>query len=321
MTGKPVLSLGEILIDLIASDGSTSLESVSSLDVRPGGAPANASVAFARLGELSAFCGVVGTDSFGHRMVNALATEGVNVTALRQEAGANTSIAFAWKNLRGDGEFRILRMADVLLGPADVERAAIHNSAAIVVGSVSLTAEPSRSAVYLAVELARSAGVPVCFDANIRPSLWSDRSAMAEICGPVLQQADLIKLSLDDANALYGEHQNGSDVIDGFTSAFCKFIVVTDGARGTWFSFRKDGAMVAPLLVPSFDVNAVDPTGAGDAFTAALVSRLLANRWQALAEVDVRFASAAGALATTKRGAMASLPTASDVQAFLSNRF
>lgn len=320
MTGKPVLSLGEILIDLIASDESTSLESVSSLDVRPGGAPANAAVALARLGEPSAFCGVVGTDPFGNRMVNALATEDVNVAALRQEAGANTSIAFAWKNLRGDGEFRILRMADVLLDSSDIERAAIHNSAAIVVGSVSLTAEPSRSAVYLAVELAKRASVPVCFDANIRPSLWSDRAEMAGICGPVLQQADLIKLSLDDANALFGEAQNGSEVIDGLTTELCTFVVVTDGARGTWFSSRKNGTLAAPVLVPSFEVNAVDPTGAGDAFTAALVSRLMANRWQTLSRVDVQFASAAGALATTKRGAMASLPTASEVQAFLGNQ-
>jgi sugar/nucleoside kinase (ribokinase family) len=67
-------------------------------------------------------------------------------------------------------------------------------------------------------------------------------------------------------------------------------------------------------------VDAVEPTGAGDAFTAALVFRMIAREWTAAEEDDLRFAMAAGALATTQPGAMDGLPTRDQVEAFLAER-
>ena len=68
---------------------------------------------------------------------------------------------------------------------------------------------------------------------------------------------------------------------------------------------------------PAFSVQSVEPTGAGDAFTAAIISRLIANGWSALETDDVRFASAAGALTTTRSGAIDSLPSLAEVKKFL----
>ena len=97
-----------------------------------------------------------------------------------------------------------------------------------------------------------------------------------------------------------------------------RFVVITDGERGAWFIDR--AATEALDFVPSFKVTAVEPTGAGDAFGAALVSRLIAREWGGLSADDVRFASAAGALATTKPGAMEALPTRAEIEAFLARR-
>jgi sugar/nucleoside kinase (ribokinase family) len=90
--------------------------------------------------------------------------------------------------------------------------------------------------------------------------------------------------------------------------------VVTDGSRGV---FRLDPESGAIDHFPVFPVEAIDPTGAGDAFTAALVARLVANGWDRPNDEDIRFAMAAGALATTRQGAMAALPTRDDLQTFL----
>jgi fructokinase len=73
-------------------------------------------------------------------------------------------------------------------------------------------------------------------------------------------------------------------------------------------------------FVPAFAVDAVEPTGAGDAFTAAIIARLIARDWRGLDRDDVRFASAAGALTTTRRGAMEALPTRDEVGAFVGSR-
>ena len=77
-----ILAIGEILVDFIVADGATTLESAETFVARSGGAPANASVALARLGLASAFCGVVGDDQFGSRLQAELTAEGVDTSRL-----------------------------------------------------------------------------------------------------------------------------------------------------------------------------------------------------------------------------------------------
>ncbi|MGH2562194.1 MAG: carbohydrate kinase family protein [Thermomicrobiales bacterium] len=308
---RPVLSIGELLIDMIASDGASALEDATAFVARPGGAPANVAVALARLGVLSAFCGVVGADPFGTRLRSVLASEGVDVTRLHTSKDTDTTLAFAWKDVRGDGHFRLLRMADRLLDEHDVERAGIEACAAVVVGSVALSADPSRQAVIRAVEIAADHGVPVCVDLNLRPSLWPSAGIAREVCVPLLSRAKLLKLSLDDARFLL---ETGDDHELAFKAALelgAPFTVLTDGSRGAWFG---DGE---GRHVPAIHVDAFEPTGAGDAFNAALVSRLLRNDWSSFGREDVVYASVAGALACARPGAMEGLPTADAIEAFL----
>lgn len=318
MTAGLVLSFGETLIDLIAADGSGSLEDVSALAVRPGGAPANAAVALARLGVPSGFCGVVGNDPFGAKLRRTLAADGIDLSRLRGTDEADTTIAFAWKDARGDGHFRLLRMADALLDHRDVERAGVQEAKAIVVGSVSLSAEPSRGAVTEATRIAAAAGVPICFDVNARPTLWPSPDAAREACAPILARATLLKLSLDDAAFLFETGITPEAAIQRGLATGARFVVLTDGGRGAWFAAPDEGLSFAERYIPAFAVDAIEPTGAGDAFAGAVISRLIANDWASLNGDDVRFASAAGALTTTRRGAIEALPMRAEVDAFLS---
>ena len=177
-----MLCIGEVLIDLIASDEATTLEDAGTFVARPGGAPANVAVALARLGVASAFCGVVGDDPFGNRLRHTLEHNDVDTSRLRTTTDADTTIAFAWKDEQGDGHFRLLRMADRELNVDDVGRAHIESTTAIVVGSVSMAEEPSRLAINRALEIAKAAGVPVCVDVNIRPTIWSSSRRGTRSC-------------------------------------------------------------------------------------------------------------------------------------------
>ncbi|MCC6315343.1 MAG: carbohydrate kinase [Thermomicrobiales bacterium] len=312
--GGQFLTMGETLVDLIVADGAPDLSHADHLDVRSGGAPANAAVAMARLGLPAAFAGAVGADPLGERLRREMAAEGVNVARLRAAATA-TSIAFAWKDERGDGHFWFLRGADATLSPSDAAAAGIPDLAALIVGSVALSAEPSRHAIWRAVGLAKASGVPVVFDVNLRPALWPDLAAAYDACQPVFAAARLVKLSLDDARGLFGAEIDPAQAFDRLAVlAPAANVVLTDGERGCWGP-GKVGA--EPLHVPAFAVAAVEPTGAGDAFTAALVQRVAERGWEAPTREDLRYAAAAGALATTKPGAWDGLPTVAQLDAFL----
>src|SRR5918998_970842 len=208
-----ILAMGEVLVDLIVADGATSLKSADTFVARSGGAPANASVAAARLGLASAFCGVVGDDEFGSRLRAELATEGVDTSRLKQSTEAATTLAFAWKDPSGDGHFWLLRGADALLAESDVRAAGIASLSALVVGSVALSAQPTRSAIEQAVILAHQADVPVVFDVNLRPTLWSNLAHARPACEEVARRSRLVKLSLDDARGLYGPDIAPEDAI------------------------------------------------------------------------------------------------------------
>jgi fructokinase len=315
----PVLSIGEFLIDLIASGSATSLLDADTLSVRPGGAPANVAVALARLGVPAALCSVVGRDPFGERLIGVLDQNQVDRTRVRQDARVDTTLAFAWKDARGDGHFRLLRQADVLLDVDDILAAGIQDLSAIVVGSVSLNQQPARTAIEKAVELAGDASVPVCFDLNMRPAIWRDRDTARAACEPVLAAATLLKLSLDDARFLLDsdEGAGAQDVVDALSRYGNDAIVLTDGARGAWFANWLGRQHSTPEHVPAFAIETIEPTGAGDAFLAAIITRLIENGWEDLTLADVRYASAAGALTTTRPGAIDSLPTRNEIDAFL----
>lgn len=309
---RSVLALGEILIDLIAG-GATSLENATSFTPRAGGAPANVAVALARQGIPAAFCGVCGADPFGQKLRAVLRENTVDDSALRADPVEKTTLAFAWKDGRGDGHFQLLRLADRQLSIADVEAAGIADRAAIVIGSVALSEEPSRQAIHHAAALAAEAGVPVCFDLNIRPSLWRSTADLRAAIEPLWARTTLLKLSLDDARALLGAETANDDVLAWLRSLAIEHVVLTDGARGSWYLAKRS----IFEFVPAFAIEAAEPTGAGDAFTAAIIGGLIENGWRGITHEIALFASAAGAITATRTGAIESLPGRAEIAAFL----
>lgn len=275
----------------------------------------NAAIAMARLGLPVAFCGAIGSDPFGERLRRFVAAEGVGTDSLQVIEGETTSIAYAWRDERGDGHFHLIRLADRWLKPEHVEAAGIEAASALLVGSVAMATSPSREAIVRAVQIATTSRVPVVFDVNVRPSIWPDLDTLRAVCEPVLSAATVIKVSLDDAASLWGtsEPKEVAQAVARFTPS-C--LVMTDGSRGV-FMADETGTM---QHYPVFEVNAIDPTGAGDAFTAALVTRLVQTDWQTPTRADIRYAMGAGALAATHQGAISALPTAAELDMFLRER-
>jgi sugar/nucleoside kinase (ribokinase family) len=161
--------------------------------------------------------------------------------------------------------------------------------------------------------LAAAAGIPVIFDVNMRPSLWTSPEMARAACQPVLDKTTILKLSVDDADTLLGARE--PEAIFAIPSGADSVRLLTDGGRGAWFR-NCDGAVEH---VPAFAIEPVEPTGAGDAFTAAIISRYLVEK-RPPDRSDVLFASAAGAITATRLGAIESLPTTAEIEPFLAKR-
>ena len=316
-----LVTLGEILIDMFPAEIGRRLADVSAFHPKPGGAPANVAVAARRLGALSAFIGKVGDDAFGHYLVDVLRREGVEVRAMRISKTARTTLAIIAMPDAHSAEFIFYRNpgADLLLQSDELDLALLDETRALHIGSLSLVAEPARSATYAAVERARAAGALLSFDVNYRPTLWASPAAALAQIRALLPRIHLLKVNELEL-ALLGGNRPVADAVAGLLEAGPELVVVTRGAQGSAAYSRAGHA-----AVPAFAVRTVDATGCGDAFIAGVLTRLTAEAdWRAaLAPASLQqtlfYANAVGALTAQKQGVIPALPDAAEVDAFLAS--
>jgi fructokinase len=312
-----VVALGELLIDFVPTVSGVTLIEAPAFKKAPGGAPANVAAGLARLGVSAGFMGKVGDDPFGHFLAQTLTEVGVDTAALRFSAEARTALAFVSLRADGEREFSFYRhpSADMLYRPDEVDTGYIRAAKVLHYGSISLIGEPSRSATQLAVETARSAGLLVSYDPNLRLSLWPSAEAARE--GMLLgwPPAQVIKVSAEELAFLSGTE----DLQTGARRLWhpdLRLLIVTLGKEGCAYVTPQCSGRLA-----TFAVQAVDTTGAGDGFVAGLLKGLVehpqAEQDEGTLRDICRYANAVGALTTTRRGAIPALPTARQVDGFL----
>ncbi len=298
-----LVTLGEALIDLPSLTPGVGLADAAAFAKVPAGAPANVAVAAVRLGLTAAFVSKVGADPFGEAIVRAFAREGVDTTHVLQDPAGRTGLAFVSVPEQGERQFLFYfdPARDLALRPDELPRALLRETRAFHFGSISLSAEPCRSATVEAAQLARAGGALVSYDPNLRPRLWPDEKAMRREARAGFSHADIAKVSEEELTFLMPE---AADETDAAARLFAecsslRLLAVTRGANGST-GYARNGEF-APA--PGFAVPFVDATGAGDAFMAGLIASQL--RGLPLPET-LAFANACGALATTTLGATAS---------------
>ncbi|WP_218061020.1 PfkB family carbohydrate kinase [Bacillus sp. FJAT-26390] len=307
-----VVALGELLIDF-TPDG-ISEQGQPLFERNPGGAPANVLAALAKLGCSTAFIGAVGNDAFGHYLGSVLAQSGILVEGLKYSAEANTTLAFVHLDASGDRSFSFYRNpgADHMLRAEDVNREQIDAAKIFHYGSISMTHEPSRTATLETAAYARSQGLLLSYDPNLRLSLWDNEALAKERILEGLKLADVVKLSEEELLFL-----TGTSDLEAGTKLLCEqfpslsMLLVTLGASG---SYCRAGMVTAAHA--GYRVEVIDTTGAGDAFLAGILYGLLTRQadgqqeWtQERLNALLAFANAMGALAATGKGAIPSMPS------------
>lgn len=318
-----VYCIGEALIDFVPTVKGVRLEDVPGFLPAPGGAPANLAAAVAKMGAEAAFIGKVGDDAFGRLLRETLQTHGVDVTHMTATAKACTTLAFVALRADGERDFVFCRKpgADMLLEEADIPEGLFAPGDILHFGSLGLVESPGKYAHRRAIGLARAGGAIVSFDPNVRLNLWETPADCKDAILAFLPLADVVKVSLDEMPFIFDTGDERA-VAERCFALGVRALLVTRGAEGSAIYTPAAGGPVRRVEAVPIRVPVEDTTGAGDAYTGAVLSRLVGRPLaeslapESIAET-IRLANAVGSMTTMRKGGIASIPTLAEAEAFL----
>ena len=297
MARDRIISIGELIVEIMRKRVDSPLDRPDDfVGPFPSGAPAIFIDQVARLGHPAEFIGACGDDDFGQCLLRRFEQDGVAADHVARIEEVATGCAFV--TYFSDGSRRFLfHIGNSAAGQLPEPTPEMFADAAWlhICGSTLSAGEQMRQACYEACELAVAADARISFDPNLRPELLGGEEALRRVCAPVLEAASLVLPSADEAELLTGT--SGAE-------AACEALL--DG--GIELGARKRGSAGGIIFTaaetvaePAYEVEVVDPTGAGDCFDAGFVGGL--SEGLSLEETG-RLANACGALGATAKGPM-----------------
>lgn len=321
-SGFDVTCVGESLVDFVSMTSADSLADVPAFVKVAGGAPLNVAVGVARLGRRSAFVGKVGNDSFGRFLKRELKKTGVDTRGVVADEKRKTRLAFVSVSRDGERDFEFWERhpADQELRLADVDLARVFRSRIVHIGSFLLLNNPARTTVLRVAEAARHEGCEVCFDPNLRLSVWRSQREARSLIRQMAARSSILRMNDQEARFVTGARgpENSAMALRGLGP---DMVLITCAEKGCFYSCNESAGFVT-----GFKVKPVDTTGCGDGFLAGVLSAYcnIGKEIKNLTSDDMegicRVGNAVGALTALKRGAVSALPSARELTSFLRAR-
>lgn len=304
-----IITLGETMI-LMNPESSGSLKYVTRFTRQIGGAESNFAIGVVRLGQSAGWISRLGKDELGKYVEAFLKGEGVDTSQVKFDPEAPTGVYFKERREYGESKAYYYRQGSAAsrLSPGDLEPDYIGSAKFLhITGITPALSESCYRTVWEAVKIAKSRGVKVCLDPNIRLKLWGKERAR-EVIMELVAQADFVLPGLSEGAMLLGATEP-EQMADKFLDLGIETVVIKLGKQGAYYASATESK-----FVPGYPIDkVVDPIGAGDGFAAGFVAGLL--KGYSLEEA-VKLANAVGALATTVNGDVEGLPTMDEVAVF-----
>ncbi|MEA4853820.1 MAG: carbohydrate kinase [Christensenella sp.] len=313
-----IATIGECLIDFVPSPSQQ--KNKINFSGCPGGSVANVLACAAKLGLSTSFITKLSTDVFGTFLSGILKDAGIGMSSVITTDQYPTTLAFVSLDNTGDRTFSFYRnqTADCMITPEELDLDMLCSCSIFHFSTVSMSAEPSRSATVAAVRTAKENGATIAFDPNLRPPLWDNLDNAKAAMEEGLALSRLVKISDYELSFLTGTE----DIPEGMKKLLRHFpielLVVTCGEKGSYCLHGDD-----LVSHKGYRVATIDTTGAGDAFWGSFLYQLSIEKMdfssltpEKLTDM-LRFSNATGALTTTKHGAIPSLPTLNEIRQFM----
>ncbi len=265
-----LFAIGESLIDFIPSKAGCNFDDVDEFYPKVGGAPANVLGAFSKLGGNTQMLTQLGDDPFGHMILNAFKNWNIGTDYICLTDKANTALAFVSLLSDGNREFSFYRnpSADMLYSEEQIKKEWFKNCYGLHFCSVSLGDTPMKKTHIKAIDYTLENGGLVSFDLNLRFALWKDMDELKKVVFQFMPFAHVLKLSDDELEFVCGT----DDILkakDMLLNGNTKLVLYTCGKDGA-YAITKDYFVFSP----SQKVDAIDTTGAGDAFCGSFLYSL-----------------------------------------------
>lgn len=267
---KKILCIGEALIDMICTDKGAPLSEGEHFLKKPGGAPTNVAAAIAALGGSVELSTKVGTDPFGDHLVRVMKEFGVGTKHMLQDAKHFTTFAFVSLMENGERDFYFNRGADGQLTKENIEAIDLDEFSIVHFGSATaFLPGPLQEAYTALLNKAHEKNLFISFDPNYRQLLFQhQKESFISQSWHFLHHCNFFKVSDEEAMMLTST-STAKEAAKVFLQKTNAVFAITIGKEGTLLGLNNE-----THIVPSIDIIPVDTTGAGDAFTGAVLYQL-----------------------------------------------
>lgn len=303
-----VVCLGILVVDVLARPVNQwpergQLLLIDEVVLRLGGHPTNSGRDLARLGMDVAVMGCVGQDSFGDFVVAELQSEGIDTSGIDRTDATSTATTLVFIDDSGERSFLHCYGADSQIRVAQLDMDLIKSGRLLYLGGALVMPGFDGPPQAQVMAEAKSAGLTTCMDV-----VWDATGRWMELLEPVLPYTDIFTPGLAEGQQITGLTQP-PEVAEALLDAGVQIVALTMGPEGCYVRTAD-----AELRVPAYQVDTVDMTGAGDAFTAGFIYGYL-HDWDL--ERTTKFANALGALATIAVGATGGIEGYPETLSFL----
>ncbi|MEM8788775.1 MAG: 5-dehydro-2-deoxygluconokinase [Pseudomonadota bacterium] len=305
------LLVGRAGMDFCPDPPGTATEDGETFIAGLGGSAANIAAGICKLGGEAAILTSVSDDAIGRFCLNQLARYGVD-TGYVTAVGGEARNSLAVYESRVEGHQSVIYRngaADFQMTKAHVEAVDYGRFGALITAGTVFAAEPSRTAAFHAIDLARAAGLPVLFDIDYRPYSWPSPQVAMEVLSRAGAVSDVIVGNDEEFGFMAGGIDAGFAKARDLAGTSAAIVVYKMGPEGA-VTFAGGREMRSGV----FAVDALKPTGAGDSFMAGLVAGLAEGR---PLEEAVRRGSACAAIVVARVGCAAAMPVPGELDDFL----